>query len=80
MLGKLTNTIFVMSSTGDSTHTKCKMGSKFIEGHVQVQEYILFTIRDLISEKGETTEEVQTVIDQALEELSGWYEMREMFS
>jgi hypothetical protein len=69
-----------MSSTGDGTYTKCTMGSKFIEGHIQVQEYILFMIRDLISEKGETTEEVQTVIDKALEELGGWYEMREMFS
>ncbi|WP_165358893.1 hypothetical protein [Spirosoma sordidisoli] len=56
------------------------MGSKFIEGHIRLQEAILGSVRDLITDKGETNEEVQQVINDALDELGGWYEMREMFS
>ncbi len=55
------------------------MASKFIEGHIRFQEAILNGVRDLISQKGETNSEVQKVIDEALEELQKWYEMRRMF-
>ncbi|WP_338876971.1 hypothetical protein WBJ53_15040 [Spirosoma sp. SC4-14] len=55
------------------------MASKFIEGHIKFQESILDDVRHLINEKGETSDQVQKTIDDALEELSGWYEMRDMF-
>ncbi len=53
--------------------------SKFIEGHIKEHETNLNEIRDLITEQGETTPRVQEVIDKALDELPGWYEMRDMF-
>jgi hypothetical protein len=54
--------------------------SNWIEGHIQIHESILNSIRDLITDKGETTLEVQKTINDALDVLEGWYEMREMFS
>lgn len=53
--------------------------SKWAEGHIQFHESVLNAIRDLITDKGETTSEVQAVIDNALDTLEGWYEMRDMF-
>ena len=55
------------------------MASRLIQSHIDYQESILNNVRDLITEKGETTEEVQHVINQALDELEGWYEMRDQF-
>ena len=60
------------------TH-KMQMGSKFIEGHIKEHESVLNDVRHLITEYGETPPEVQQIINNALDELSGWYEMREMF-
>lgn len=54
--------------------------SRWIEGYIQLHESVLDSIRDLITDKGETTSEDQTVINKALDELKGWYEMRAMFS
>ena len=58
------------------------MGKKnrWIEGHIQFQESVLNSVRDLITDKGETTLQVQEVINDALDTLEGWYEMKEMFS
>lgn len=56
------------------------MASKFIEAHIKEHESKLNEVRHLINEKGETTPSVQAVIDRALDELGGWYEMREIFS
>lgn len=61
------------------TH-KMHMGSKFIEGYIAKHESKLNEVRELINEKGETTPPAQVIIDEALDELSGWYEMREMFN
>ena len=55
------------------------MASKFVEGYIRFHESVLNEIRALITDKGETTDEVQEVIDQALDELGVWYEMREQF-
>ncbi|MCY7357100.1 MAG: hypothetical protein LH609_06455 [Rudanella sp.] len=49
--------------------------SKYVQEHIEYQESVLNNVRELITEKGETTGEVQHVIDEALEELQGWYEM-----
>ncbi len=54
--------------------------SRWIEGHIQLHESVLNSVRDLITDKGETTPEVQKAIDEALDKLDGWYEMRGMFS
>ena len=54
--------------------------SRWIEGHIQFHESVLKSVRDLITDKGETMPAVQTVMDEALDKLDGWYEMREMFS
>lgn len=54
--------------------------SKWIESYVQCHESVLNSVKDLINEQGETTLEVQDVINDALDELKSWYEMREMFS
>ena len=56
-----------------------KKKSNWIEGHIRLQESILASVRDLITDKGETTDEVQAHINKALDEVSGWYEMRAMF-
>lgn len=53
--------------------------SKKVERFIQLHESILEEFRYLINEKGETTQEVQQVIDQALDELAAWYEFREQF-
>ncbi|GAB2571630.1 hypothetical protein [Spirosoma areae] len=53
--------------------------SKFVEGHIKEQEANLNAVRDLITDKGETTPKVQEVIDKALDKLEGWYGMRDMF-
>jgi len=58
---------------------KYNMASRYVEQHIKYQEAVLFTIRELINEKGETTNDVQTVIDEALDELNKWYEMRNIF-
>jgi len=53
--------------------------SNYVQGHIEYQESVLNAVQELITEKGETTDEVQHVIDEALEELQGWYEMRDQF-
>ena len=54
--------------------------SKFVEGHIKEQERILNSVRHLITDKGETTPKVQEQINKALDTVSGWYEMRNMFN
>lgn len=53
--------------------------SKKVERFIKEYESILDEFRHLITDKGETTNEVQQVIDEALDELGAWYEFREQF-
>jgi hypothetical protein len=61
------------------TQLKSHMASRLIQSHIEYQESVLSYVRSLITEKGETTEEVQQIINNALDELEGWYEMRDQF-
>ncbi|GAB3643821.1 hypothetical protein GCM10027423_44580 [Spirosoma arcticum] len=54
--------------------------SRWVESQIKPLESFLDSIRDLIMDKGETSAEVQKDIDEALDTLSGWYEMRDMFN
>ena len=54
--------------------------NRWVESQIIPLESFLDSIRDLITDKGETLVEVQKDIDDALDTLNGWYEMRDMFS
>lgn len=55
------------------------MASRLIQSHIDYQESVLNNVRGLITDKGETSPEVQQIINNALDELEGWYEMRDQF-
>ncbi|MBD2704403.1 hypothetical protein IC229_27430 [Spirosoma sp. BT702] len=55
------------------------MASNKVEGWIKMYEAALNQIRPQITKEGDTTAEVQQVIDEALDELLGWYEYRKLF-